>query len=269
MSDPVGSSSVSLEDIEASSAEPKAVDLTQALDGEEVPEELRGKTMAEVIAIQKGMKDALMTSEQARKNAETLAATAAAATAQPAPAPAPEPTPEPELSEEQIAELHQEDPIKAIKYMNAQAIRVAEKNLEARLGPMMAGTAASVEENARARYSDDFEVIGSEIEKFIQALPNKQVLANPQGWDDMISLVRGKNLDKIIEHKINKASDTAKETAQQEQKELTGFQPGAGPVRPATAVPSRVEALDDTQKEIAGKLGMTLEDYVKWGAVTS
>lgn len=271
MSDPAqAGSEFTLEDVAASEAEPKGTDLTAKLDGDEVPEELRGKTMAEVLTIQKGMKDALLTSEQARKNAETLAATAAAATAPPAPAPAPAPpAPEPELTEEELTELHTEHPLKAIEYMQSRAIKVAERNLESRLAPMFAGTAASVEEAARVKYADDFESIGPEIEKFIQQLPNKQVLASSQGWDDLIALMRGKNIEKIIEHKAGKVSAQAKIDAQQEQQDLTGFQGTGTAPRVAVAVPSKVEALDDIQKEIAGKLGMSLEDYVKWGAVTS
>jgi ribosomal protein L12E/L44/L45/RPP1/RPP2 len=273
MSDPAQSGRLDTEftvdDAASSTAEVKPLDLTTKLEGDEVPEELRGKTVAEVVALQKGMKDALLTSEQGRKNAETLAATAAAATAPPAPVAPPAPTPEPELSDEEIAELHQEDPIKAIKYMNAQAIRTAEKNLEARLGPMLAGTAASVEENARTKYKGDFESIGPEIEAFIQKLPNKGVLANPQGWDDLISLVRGQNIEKVITHRSEAAAEAAKAQAQRDQQDLAGFQGTGQAPRPAAAVPGGVAEMDDIQKEIASKLGMTPEDYIKWGKVTT
>ncbi len=272
MSDPAQAGSetaFTVDDAASTANEPKPLDLTTKLEGDEVPEELRGKTMAEVIALQGGMKDALLTSEQARKNAETLAATAAAATAPPAPVAAPLPAPEPELSDEEIAELHQEDPIKAIKYMNAQAIKVAEKNLEARIGPMLAGTAASVEEGARLKYKSDFESIGPEIEAFIQKLPDKRVLANPQGWEDLVSLVRGQNIEKVIAHRTGVADEASKAQAQRDQQDLAGFQ-GAGNVpRPVAAVPSGVEGMDDIQREIAGKLGMSDADYIKWGKVTS
>jgi len=101
MSDPAQAGSetaFTVDDAASTANEPKPLDLTTKLEGDEVPEELRGKTMAEVIALQGGMKDALLTSEQARKNAETLAATAAAATAPPAPVAAPLTAPAPELS---------------------------------------------------------------------------------------------------------------------------------------------------------------------------
>jgi len=269
MSDPTqaGASSITLEDIESSQNEPKPVDLTTKLDGDEVPEELRGKTMAEVIALQSGMKEALLTSEDARKNAETMAATAAAAASQP-PAPAPTaPEPEPMLTDEEIAEIHQEDPIRAIKLMNEQAIRLAEKNLESRLAPMFAGTAASVEQAARVRYKEDFEVIGPEIEQFIQTLPNKQVLANPQGWDDLIALVRGKNLDKIIQAKASAVSSNAQAQAQAEQQDLTGFTTVSNPTKVQT-LPHSADKLDAVQLDICSKLGMSPEDYITWSKVT-
>ena len=124
--------------LEAQKAASKPTDLK--LDGEGIPDEFKGKTVADLIAMQDQLKRSLILSEQAR-------ASAIAPAPQAPPAPVVE---EPkELTDEELTELHSQDPVKAIRIMQEQAVRIAQRNLEARVGPLMSGTTSAVETAAR------------------------------------------------------------------------------------------------------------------------
>lgn len=254
---PVGNSQT-LEDMEQSLAtppeKPKLADLK--LEGDDVPADLRGKSVDELVKLADGLGKSLKLSEQARL-------------AMPLHAPPPPvvPTPEePELTDEALAELMQSEPIKAIRIMQKQAEKVVMKNLESRIGPLVSGTASAVENGARAKYPEEFEVLGSEISAMVQRLPNKAVLSDPGAWDDLVSFVRGQpaSFDKLMNHRIAKKSNAGLDQARAQQADAAGmtFAPtlstpqGGGPV-----------VMDDYTKEIARNLNMSPEDYVKWSKV--
>lgn len=273
MSEPTssGATQVTMEEMAAAEASEaaKPTDLTKVVvQGDDVPEELRGKTAAEAIAYAKGLKQALGISEQSRLQAQQIADIASRT--QPVAAVV-EAVVEPELTDEQLQTMFQEEPLKAIRAMNAKAIRDAERNVEARLAPLFSGTSASVEKQARETYKDEFALFGSEISKMVETTaqkPNgKNVLANPAFWDDMISYIRGKpgNFDKMVEAKTRKVTEVTRSAAQEDQVASVGFT-DATPTGRARK-PMTVESLDSTQREIAGVLGISLDDYVKWSKV--
>ncbi len=259
MTAPAGPESVTLDDLERQVA-PTPPNLAEIkLDGEDIPAEYKGKSVVELMQTAAALAEALKTSERARTQADQMA-TLAARTAPPAPETSRE---EPPLTREQLAELYQTDPLKAIELMQAQAIRAAAGNIEARLGSLAQSTTAAAESQARAKYAPEFEALGPEISAMIQQIPNaSQVLTSSDAWDRLISLVRGSpgNFEKIIQHRAGKTLETARAAQSLD----------AGPsITSAVRAPSATitGTLDSTQKEIAGKLGLTEAEYLQWSKV--
>lgn len=261
MSDPtgVGASSVSLDEMEQQLNEQqqdKSIDLSQVkLDGDDVPDDLKGKSVKEIIEQLKGTGEALRMSEAARLQG----------TQQPQVQPQPQPEPEPEeLTQDQIREMYEQDPVKAIEAMNAQAARRAEKNFEARIKPLIEGSAAQVEAAARVKYAEEFELFGAEISSLIQSYPQaKALLANPKAWDDLVAIVRGRpgNFERLVERKMQKMSGATPEAARAEQRQAAGFTAsGTARSKPAQGGVQ----LDPLQEEIRLKMGHTVEEYIKW-----
>jgi hypothetical protein len=258
--------SVTLDQMAEDQAVQTPPDLTKIkLDADGTPELFKGKTVAEVIEIAKGLGEAVKVSESARLQAEATAK--AALSAQPKPVEAPPKVDEPkEMTPEELSELYSQDPIRAIATMQQQSERRVEKNLAARLEPLMNGGAASAEANARSRYSTEFELFGDQISQMAARIPgSKQVLANPAAWDDLVAYVRGQpaNFQKLLDHQTAKVTKTTKEEARTEQVASVGFTETT-PRRPA---PTTVASLDATQLEIARNMNLTPEEYVKWSRV--
>lgn len=267
MSDPTqgGATSVSFEEIERQQAagEQKPLDLnTVKLDGDDIPEALRGKSVQELVAKLTGTEQALRLSEDARLHAERQPPAAAPVAA----APAPEPPKE--VSDDEIRQLYEEDPIKGIEAMSARAVARAERNLESRLGPLVAGSSASAEAAARAKYPDEFELFGDDIAKVVASVPNAKVMmANPGAWSDLIALVRGRdgNFDKLLAHKQSKAADQSRRSAQELQAAQAGFSGTGGSAPSGTRSAVKLDAL---QQEIARNMNMTDEQYIAWMRVS-
>lgn len=262
MSDPAGPVSITLDEMEAqqaaeaAAAGQKPADLTAIkLEGDHVPAELRGKSIAEAIQQYGSVAAALKISEQAR-------------TAAPAAPPAAPVVEEPkDLTNEELAALHAEDPLRAMQVMQEQADRRAQKNLDIRLAPIAAGAAAQVEQAARTKYADEFALFGDQISQLAAQIPNaKQVLTNPAAWDDLISLIRGRpgNFDKIIEHKSSGRQLITQRQAQEQQQESVGFTESSN-VRGRREL--SIGTLDPIQKEIAAKMNMSEAEYVQWSKV--
>lgn len=265
-----GPTALSMEDIEKELTETKPADLTAIkLEGDTVPEEFRGKTAAELVAMAKATSDALRTSEEARK-------------AQPAPA-APQPVivqapaapkEEPLLTKEQLAELFETDPIGAVAYMQEKAVKEAEANIEKRFSGLTHGSMSMAEQSAKSRFADEFALFGDDIKRITNAMLDKTALGSVEGWENVISYVRGRpgNFEKYIEHKTKVNAEAAAAAARAEQEKLVGFQPrpaaGVGPSSPAPGAQSS-EGLDETEQKIAdGFIAQgvfkTRAEYKKW-----
>lgn len=233
------------------------------LDGEGVPDDLKGKTVAELVAQANGLREALLVSERARTQSDQIATLAS----RPVAAPVEAPRVEPEMTDEQLAELHQTDPLKAIRYLRDQGIREASKNLESRIGSLFTSTAAAAEAQARAKYVAEYAVLGPEISAMVAQIPNaSSVLTTPEAFDNLIAIVRGRpgNFEKITKHYAAVAGGPTIETARAAQVADAGVTL-ASSVR--TPVGASVAALDPVQKEIAQKLGLTEAEYVNWSKV--
>jgi hypothetical protein len=247
-----------MEEYEAATREDAGTDPGTKLEGDRVPEEVRGKTVDDVLSENRRLQETLRL-----RDAE--AATLRSALDRPTPAaaaPAPAPAPEPELTREQLLELHQNDPLAAIDYMNQQAIRRAEAAVAARLGTIEAGTMSMAEQQARSEFADEFELFGPDIQRMVDSIPNKAVFNTKKGWADAVSFVRGQpgNFEKLLDKRTG--SLRTPEEAREEQRSNTPRQP-----RSTKTAPVGEKRLSPQQKEIAAGLGMSEAEYLKWERV--
>ena len=154
------------------------------------------------------LETALRVSEDARVRAvATEAARAAAPTPAPAPAPVVDEGPK-DLTAEELDAMVREDPTKALQMAMEQTRRRTTKDLEARLNPLVSANVTNAEQMARAKYADDFKILGPEIEAFMKTIPEAQkrvALGDPAGWETMLNYVRGQNMDKIVSARVDKA----------------------------------------------------------------
>lgn len=251
-------------DAEKNNEQPKLEEIKL---GEGVPDEFKGKSVAELLQLSKGLSDSLRLSEQRRTELEQ------AQRNQPVAQSVVEaPKEEPELTREQLAELHQKDPLAAIEYMQARSDKRAAENLEKRIGGLASGAAGTAEANARAKYADEFELFGPQIKAALDSgLVKKEAMAQPQAWDDLISWIRGKpeNIDKLFDYRVNKGK---RKEAQEEQVATSGTTMRSTVRAPVQQSHAGGE-MDDLKKEIARNLFPDLEpekayaEYRKWEKV--
>lgn len=258
----VGPIVVDLETMGAQAGEqepPKPVDLTTVrLEGDNVPEELRGKTAAELIDFNRRLTDALRISEISRQQAPTAVAPIA-----------PEPVLPPKMDPEELRQMFIDDPVGAFNKMQEEWTTKAEAHLAARLQPLVSGAAAGAESNARSKYPDEFTLFENDIKAIVNGMPAQQrsALSNPAAWDDLISYVRGRpgNFEKVIDARTTKAMKDARKIGAQAAQELeTGLTFTDAPRRGA---PSATVAPDAATQHICDVLGMSYADYVKWSKI--
>lgn len=255
---------ITLDDIEsrikAAEDMAKLPDLTAVkVDGESVPEHLRGKTAAELLEYTKRVEESLKLSEQAR-SAPPAQPQTVVVQQQPA-----APAPPPQLTREQLKEIYEQDPLQAFDLMLNTVVNRVEQNVEQRVAPLRNSGAASAEAHARQKYAEDFTLLGPEIQKVIDSLPDRSVLAQPNTWDDLVAYVRGQNIDKIIDKRIEKRLEDTRSAAQAAAVSATPA--NFTGVQRAPAPNGGVPQLDALKLEIAKNLGMTPEEYSKWERV--
>ena len=251
---------------------PEQVDLTKVDlgEGEDLPDELKGKTAAELLQHTIALSNAVKTSEAARKDqaAQMTEMTARLAAHQVAPAAVvPQEVPEEkELTLDEYEKLYEDSPLKAMVAMTSAAEKRLAKNLDARMVPLTMGSADTAEANARQTYKVEFELFKPDIDAIISRLPSKASLSSAKAWDDLISYVRGQpgNMEKLFERRDASTRAEAEKKAQEAEAAAAGVSLSGGE-RPPAAVPAG--QLDPTEKEIAKGLGMSDADYLKWKKV--
>lgn len=231
------------------------------LEGESVPEEFRGKKFGEVLGMFSNLKTALKTSEEARTQAlattQLLAERQAPAqpqaqTTQPVPAADREPT------DSEWKEMFENDPFSYQQKRFEMIEKRIAKGVDARLAPSTLTAAESSKHMARSKYPEAFEVLGKEIDEFVEsAFPSmdaKGALAAPGAWERVVQYVQGANLDKIISHRRSKEASTAATARQEAERKFAA--PVANGGRPAAPRGGKLTpaSLDETSKEIARNL---------------
>ena len=239
---------------------------TMKLEGDMIPEPFRGKTVADILAQQKLMADAVEQSNRKVRELESANVNRPASVQQ---FEAPVAQPDPRLSKEQLAELFEKDPIGAVAYMQDIAIKDAANQFERRFAPLTAGSAQAAENSAKAKFADEFALFGGEIKNVIDAMPDKSILANPAAWDNIISFVRGKpeNFDKLMAIRTSKAAEAAALAARTAESHAAGasmtssVRPGA----PSVAVSSEGNyGLNADEMHAADVMGTSYKDYAHW-----
>lgn len=263
-----GATHVDIDEYERSKAAPPAPPKASEfkLEGDDVPEEFRGKTAAEIAKEAKAFQTALRISEDAR----TSMRASLERPQEPARPAAPVVEEEKLPSREEIKALYDEDPIAAIEKMQEIALRAAEKNLNVRLGQMSAGTASLAENWAREEFGDEFKLFGDEIKSFISKIPDKSPLSTKEGWENMISYIRGQrgNFEKLMKYRTEGPGKTGTE-ARIEQEAAAGFSGTNGAARSAIPAKGPSVVTDETEKEIVKEFiaSGTFKDeaeYLKW-----
>ena len=193
-----------------------------------------------------GLREALRLSEESRLRTER--ALAEGRTATPPPPAAKE---EKELTKEELAELYKEDPLAAIEYMQARATKAVEANITQRLQPLVHGNASTLEDQMRSKYPDEFAVFGDQIKDFVSKA-DKATFSVAGNWEDMIAWMRGKNFDKLVDHKTAKKRE--KETADAQAAQVAAAGTHVGSTVRAAAPVSSTGAFDETTKAIIKEL---------------
>lgn len=256
-------SSETLDEIGKRLETPTPTDFSKVtLDGEDIPEDLRGKSVTDLLGQISRQQEALRVSEEARlalKNSQEALEIARGRTTPPPP---PAPVPDPELNDEQLQALFDESPRKYQEYLQQQTEKRLARQFQAQLAPVVGNSTDMALRDAQNRYPDEFAAFGKEIQAFISQMPDKSALAAPGAIDELMDWQRGKNWKKFQEHIASKNGGGLRD-AQNDLRDQTpqGFERtpaapkkngGRGPVQ-----------LDDTMKEIARALGVSEEDYAK------
>lgn len=260
MTVPLQGTSITLEEMEneLKSDQPSSTPKDLKLEGDTIPEALRGRTLEELLAKQDQLTQALQISEAARL---ALQANERQAAPPPAPAPPPEPEYKP-LTREQIQQVYEEDPLRAIEMMHNDALFRAEKHFEQRFGRIEGSVAQSQEVWARQQFPDEFKVLGKEIQELISRIPDKSVFNTQQGWQEAIEYVRGRNFDKFFEFKVNGKTPRTAADARMEQDQDVGFTNRN--TNRSTPIPEVDGDLDPTTARIAEVLGLDQKEYKRW-----
>ena len=240
----------------ATPTQPAPVDLnTIKIEGEGYHEMIRGKSVAEVARMFEGAQTALRLSEESRRSATQSVPS-------PAPNQAGTPPADAEPTDEQIRAAMEEDQMKGYQMMLDRQQARTLKAFEQRLQPLQQGGAVQAEALARTQFKEEFEVLGKEIQEFIdKSIPDKNLLAQPGAYERVVKYVRGEHMDKIFEARNKKASnDTALAEARRRESQNIPANLANGQNEPRV----KLGELDDVQKEIARVQGITHDEYRKY-----
>lgn len=253
---------------------PKVEDIKVPDSSDGVPAELKGKNLKDVFAEIERMKSALKASEEGR-------ALALAAAQRPVPTPTPPPPPAAPAAPEpfdpkKYAELMKSDPAAAFQYGMQKQTEILSAQLEARLAPVTAGAGSAAEAAARAKYPEEFAVLGEEIKFMIEQVPQEiraKTLAVPEAWDNVVQFARGRHIDKLLAARQTKSEAEKLAAAQRGQASSSATssiaEGGSPPIVDQGNTPKGAPPWDATTQEIAEKLGFgtgpeAKANYYKW-----
>jgi hypothetical protein len=256
--------SMSLEEIEQRNSQPAAQDFTKIkLEGDGVPEILRGKSVADLVAGYDTTIKALRASEEQRQALSNSQAALSevrnrGASQQQA---APAPVPEPEMTTEQWKQLFEDDPFTYHEKKAELLERKTSRILQESIAPLAGSAADQSLTLARSKYVDEFAALGQEIDQTISSLADKRALSAPGAMDELIAYVRGKNFDKFYNYKLSKGGESLDDA----RREAASVAPRDASVitQPRRQSNSRSRQMGDLEKQVAQALGVSEEDYAK------
>lgn len=260
-----GGNSVSFEEMEAARNQPAATDFSKiTLDGDDIPEGLRGKSVSELLQQVSGLQKAVQISESARLALQNSQEALTASRQASAPVAPQAPVSEPELNEEQLEALFQESPRKYHDYMADKQEKRILGRIQGVIAPVLGSSADLLVRDAQNRYPDEFASIGSEIQSFISALPDKSTLNNPGAMDDLVAYMRGKHWTKFQAHLTNKNGGGLEEARESLRRETPSELPrtSSPTIARTNGGKGRIQ-LDETAREVARAMGLSDEQYIE------
>lgn len=259
-----GSNSVDFNELEARNAVPAATDYTKlTIEGEGVPEGLKGKSVADAIAMYDRALVALRASEESRQALKASSEALTEVRSRPNDTPVAPTTPtEPELTLDQWKELYETDAFSYHEKKAEQLRRDMAANLQTSIAPLAGSAADLALANARTKYPDEFAALGKDIESMISRIPDKRALSSPGAIDDLVAYVRGKEFDKFYAFKQTKNGVETLDNARHEAAEVVPRDSSVLP-QPRKVVSSSRKQIDDTEKIVADALGVSYEDFMK------
>ncbi len=237
----------------AEDAPPPPPDLnTIKIDGEKVPEQYRGKSAAELIALTEGLQSALKISEQSRlQNGNNAAPVTTTPTSN-----------APVYNRDAIKQMVEDgDTVGAMENMLAYANAVVQQQLDARLAPLSTAAGAGVEYQAKQQYKEEFDLFGDQINQLARQAGSANMSA-PGAWDQLISFVRGQpqNFDKLVAHRTN-ASRIAAAQSDLPPNLNDGSRRSAPNTRSAGKPTKQELASDPVVQDILRATGMSIDEY--------
>jgi len=266
ISDPAGHHT-SFEELEAATAVVTPVKLSEIkLDSDEVPEEFRGKNAAELVGLlsemKRGMEQAKTTIDTLRTSSQALAEVRAA----PAPVAAPVPITEAEPTAADMKKLFEDDPFAYHEKQYAMMGKRLSQTLDSKITPLVGTTASAAEHAARAKFPEEFELLGGEIRQIIETIPpeGRTALAAPGAWEQVVEYARGKHFDKFLSGRDAKKKGVELEAARKREADGAGMTftdvvGGRGGPRSGPLV-----ELTQEMKDAAKTLGISEADYKKY-----
>jgi hypothetical protein len=231
--------------------EPAAPDLNITLQGDNIPEEFRGMSVRDLIQRAEGQREVIRGMGRVQPAPATPTA----------PVPTAPATPDlPTLTQDQFRQMYEEDPVNALQVYDQVRTAHLMREFEQRIQPLIGGASGNAEALARQRHVEEFTVLGDEIKAAVAQVADKRVLSQPHVWDELIYYVRGKHIDKILEHR-------QKSAPREESRDVEGQFDNLPPRLPSARTPAggrgRRMQLNEEQRENARILGMSEEEYAK------
>jgi len=209
--------------------------------------------------------DAALTTQLAEEQARRIQLQLQLEQLRNAPAPPPAPTGPAPMTEQELRQLHDEDPVRASAVLASRIVDARAQNLDARMSTMIAASTAIVESQVQARFAEDFADYGDEIRQMMQQV-SPELRLEPANWEKVIRMVRGAHLDEIIEKRTKAATQKAAEDARQAQSRSAGFSGtgrAAAPSTGGTAKGDQFFGLSEAQRRAADAIGVSYKDFAR------
>lgn len=225
------------------------------LEGDHIPESIRGKSIAEIVQQSNSLERALSVSEDARKRAVYT---------QPYPS---QPAPvQPDMTPEKMNELFLENPFEAVRQMLNVAGGSVLEHVDRRLQPLAGAGAAAAQRYAEQAHALEFKLFKDQIDDFVKQSGNPSAWSDPKSWDDLVSYIRGRpeNIDKYYEARSKTTTTEQANAARTAEAGSAGASlvSKKGPSGPAGK--DNDFGLDEIEKEICRVSGWDYGEYHKW-----
>lgn len=256
--------SSTFEDMEAARNRPPRTNLNEIkVEDEDVDEDFRGKSVAEIIEQAKRLKKAVEISETARLALQNSQEALTSSRQAPPPAAPAAPAPEPELNDEQLQALFDESPRKYHEYLNQQSEKRILSTLKSQIAPVLGSSADLALRDAERRYPDEFAAFGKEMKEFISRMPDKSALAQEGAIDELVDWQRGKHWKKFDEYRQSKAGNGLNDARKQMAEETPSDFARTPQVTRQNGGGGRRVQLDQVQREVAAAMGLSEEQYAE------